>query len=207
MSSPAACAAQKGRNVCALILTRGEASHMTLTCDFLLACVGSRRPFAGVLRTGCGLAGGSEAVKPLAPRRGLQETAQESDSYPCPCCGHSVLDEVSGSDEICSACFWEDDGSSSAGPPWSGGANKVSVIEAQRNYQDFGACDEHSRRFVRPPAENEPLDPAWRPIDPTRDPSRTGRPRSAPMAPRPHSTLLVALHLLAPGPTPLCSII
>ncbi|MFJ6567953.1 CPCC family cysteine-rich protein [Streptomyces sp. NPDC091292] len=50
-----------------------------------------------------------------------------------------------------------------------GGANKVSLIEAQHNYQDFGACDPHGRRYVRPPAEDEPLDPAWRRIDPTRD--------------------------------------
>jgi hypothetical protein len=28
---------------------------------------------------------------------------------------------------------------------------------------------QHGRRFVRPPTEDEPLDPAWRPIDPTRD--------------------------------------
>lgn len=49
------------------------------------------------------------------------------------------------------------------------GANKVSLIEAQRNYQDFGACDRHGRPYVRPPAEDEPLDPAWRPIDLTRD--------------------------------------
>ncbi|MFI2140581.1 CPCC family cysteine-rich protein [Streptomyces griseofuscus] len=33
----------------------------------------------------------------------------------------------------------------------SGGANKVSLVEAQRNYQDFGACDAHGRRYVRPP--------------------------------------------------------
>ncbi|MEE4491140.1 CPCC family cysteine-rich protein [Streptomyces sp. BE230] len=50
-----------------------------------------------------------------------------------------------------------------------GGANKVSLIEAQRNYQDFGACDQHGLRYVRPPAEDEPLSPAWRPIDLTRD--------------------------------------
>ncbi|MFF8696378.1 CPCC family cysteine-rich protein [Streptomyces sp. NPDC015144] len=51
----------------------------------------------------------------------------------------------------------------------AGGANKVSLIEAQRNYQDFGACDEHGRRYVRPLVEDEPLDPAWRPIDLTRN--------------------------------------
>ncbi|MGV9938158.1 CPCC family cysteine-rich protein [Streptomyces sp. NPDC003401] len=55
-------------------------------------------------------------------------------------------------------CFWEDDGGQFRRPTMAGGANKVSLIEAQRNYQDFGAC-----------AEDEPLDPAWRPIDLTRD--------------------------------------
>jgi hypothetical protein len=51
----------------------------------------------------------------------------------------------------------------------TGGANRVSLVEGQRNYRDFGACDEHDRRFARPPAADEPLDPAWRLIDPIRD--------------------------------------
>ena len=29
------------------------------------------------------------------------ETARVSDSYPCPCCGHRVLDAMPGSYEIC----------------------------------------------------------------------------------------------------------
>ncbi|MEU5444565.1 CPCC family cysteine-rich protein [Streptomyces griseofuscus] len=69
----------------------------------------------------------------------------------------------------CPVCFWEDDGVQFRWPAMSGGANKVSLVEAQRNYQDFGACDEHGRRYVRPPADDEPLDPAWRPIDLARD--------------------------------------
>jgi hypothetical protein len=76
-----------------------------------------------------------------------------------------VLDAMPGSYEICPVCFWEDDGARFRWPTMAGGANKVSLIETQRNYQDFGACDEHGRRFVRPPAADEPLDPAWRPID------------------------------------------
>lgn len=80
-----------------------------------------------------------------------------SDSYPCPCCGHRVLDAMPGSYEICPVCFWEDDGVQFRWPTMDGGANKASLIEAQRNYQDFSACDEHGRRFVRPPAEDEPL--------------------------------------------------
>ncbi|MFE0846140.1 CPCC family cysteine-rich protein [Streptomyces rochei] len=92
-----------------------------------------------------------------------------SDSCPCPCCGHRVLDAMPGSYEICPVCFWEDDVVQFRWPTMGGGANRVSLIEAQRNYQDFGACNQRSRRYVRPPAEDEPLDPTWRPIDPARD--------------------------------------
>ncbi|MEV8445437.1 MULTISPECIES: CPCC family cysteine-rich protein [unclassified Streptomyces] len=63
--------------------------------------------------------------------------------------------------EICPVCFWEDDGARFRRPTMSDGANKVSLIEAHRNYQDFGACDQRNRRYVRPPAEDEPLDPTW----------------------------------------------
>ncbi|MGW0896206.1 CPCC family cysteine-rich protein [Streptomyces goshikiensis] len=92
-----------------------------------------------------------------------------NDRYPCPCCGHRVLDAMPGSYEICPVCFWEDDEVQFRWPTMDGGANKISLIEAQRNYQDFGAGDQHGRQYVRPPAEDEPLDPAWRPIDLTRD--------------------------------------
>ncbi|GGT08877.1 CPCC family cysteine-rich protein [Streptomyces atratus] len=88
---------------------------------------------------------------------------------PLSCCGHLVLDEIPGSYTICPVCFWEDDGVQFRWPTMTGGANKISLIEAQRNYQNFGACDEHDRRFVWPPAADEPLDPAWRPIDLARD--------------------------------------
>ncbi|MEV8086645.1 CPCC family cysteine-rich protein [Streptomyces nigra] len=84
-------------------------------------------------------------------------------------CGHRVLDAMPGSHEICPVCFWEDDGVQFRWPAMGGGANEVSLIEAQRNYQDFGACDEHGRQYACPPADDEPLDPAWRPIDLTRD--------------------------------------
>ncbi|MFJ9819557.1 CPCC family cysteine-rich protein [Streptomyces sp. NPDC101151] len=70
---------------------------------------------------------------------------------------------------MCPVCFWEDDGVESRWPTMAGAADKVSLVQAQRDYQDYGACDRHGRRFVRPPAADEPLDPAWRPIDLTRD--------------------------------------
>ncbi|MCF2538686.1 hypothetical protein K6168_23930 [Streptomyces sp. FB2] len=58
-----------------------------------------------------------------------------SDSYPCPCCGHRVLDAMPGSYEICPVCFWEDDGVQSRWPTMAGGANQVSLIDAQRNWR------------------------------------------------------------------------
>ncbi|MET8506113.1 CPCC family cysteine-rich protein [Streptomyces sp. NPDC004787] len=122
-----------------------------------------------------------------------------SDRYPCPCCGHRVLDAMPDSYEIGPVCFWEEDGVQFRWPTVPGGANKVCLIEAQRNYQDFGACDEHGHRYVRPPAEDEPL-----PAAPRR--SGTGLLRGLggrgprPMALRPLGAPLVAARFLAPGP-------
>ncbi|MEJ8642653.1 CPCC family cysteine-rich protein [Streptomyces sp. MS1.HAVA.3] len=99
----------------------------------------------------------------------MGKTELMTSRFPCPCCGHRVLDAMPGSHEICPVCFWEDDLIQFRWPTMDGGANKISLIEAQRNYQDFGAGDQHGRQYVRPPADDEPLDPAWRPIDPMHD--------------------------------------
>lgn len=90
----------------------------------------------------------------------------------CPCCGHLVFDAGwgwPGSYEICPVCFWEDDGVQLRFPSMAGGANRPSLIEAQRNYAAYGGCDEHGRRRVRLATADEPRDPLWRPIDPARD--------------------------------------
>lgn len=49
------------------------------------------------------------------------------------------------------------------------GTNQVSLVEAQLNFRAYGACDQRARRFARPAADDEPLDAAWRPIDPATD--------------------------------------
>lgn len=72
----------------------------------------------------------------------------------CPCCGHRVLDATPGSFQVCPTCFWEDD----VQFPWptaACGANRVSLIEAQRIYQDFGAyglctCEGRATRLRLP---------------------------------------------------------
>ena len=50
-------------------------------------------------------------------------------------------------------------------PDSSSGANKVSLIEAQRNYEEFATSEVRFRGKVRPPAADEPLDEGWRRID------------------------------------------
>ncbi len=79
--------------------------------------------------------------------------------YACPCCGYITLDERGGY-EICAVCFWEDDGQDDHDADRiRGGPNHgLSLTKARRNFEAFGACDERSRQFVRPPmAEEHPL--------------------------------------------------
>ncbi|EHR62990.1 hypothetical protein SaccyDRAFT_4169 [Saccharomonospora cyanea NA-134] len=92
------------------------------------------------------------------------------DRFPCPCCGHRVFEQPApGSYYICPICFWEDDDVQFRWPTMPGGANKVSLVEAQHNYRTFGACERRVLKHVRPPTEDETVDPAWRPIDLDRD--------------------------------------
>ena len=56
----------------------------------------------------------------------------------CPCCGYLTLSQR-GDYEICVVCFWEDNGLNEA-TEYSG-PNHQTLEQAQRNFQDFGACD------------------------------------------------------------------
>src|SRR6266404_5196315 len=89
--------------------------------------------------------------------------------YPCPCCGYDVFGEPPGSFDICPICFWEDDVVQLAFPDLAGGANKCSLIEGQRNFAMFGACELRIKPHVRAPKESEAPNPAWRPLDSERD--------------------------------------
>ncbi|QMU70167.1 CPCC family cysteine-rich protein [Streptacidiphilus sp. P02-A3a] len=88
--------------------------------------------------------------------------------FPCPCCGHLVLESF-GSWDICPICFWEDDLTQMRWPTMPSGANSTSLVQAQRNYRAFGACDENGRQHCRQPRLDEFIDPQWRPIDLLRD--------------------------------------
>lgn len=54
--------------------------------------------------------------------------------HPCPVCKKRTLTEV-GAYEICSNCNWEDDPSMRKNPNFAGGANKLSLNEAVREYE------------------------------------------------------------------------
>jgi hypothetical protein len=92
-----------------------------------------------------------------------------SAKFPCPSCGHEVFSESPGSFEICPVCYWEDDHVQLVFPDLAGGANRVSLLESQRNVSDFGACEMRFKKHVRLPLATEPVTPGWRPLDLRRD--------------------------------------
>ncbi|MFJ9036815.1 CPCC family cysteine-rich protein [Streptomyces sp. NPDC102406] len=61
-----------------------------------------------------------------------------------------------GSHAICPICCWEDDPTQFRRPFMPGGADRVPLVEAQRHFQEFGACDQRGRLVARPPADDEP---------------------------------------------------
>jgi len=85
--------------------------------------------------------------------------------YACPCCGYITLSEKPpGTYEICSICFWEDDAVQFNSPDNEGGANKVSLRQAQRNYVDFGASERRVLPYVRKPSEMDRRNSNWKPL-------------------------------------------
>jgi hypothetical protein len=82
--------------------------------------------------------------------------------YPCPCCGYLVFGEPPGSWEICPICFWEDDLSQLRFVDLAGGANRPSLLDAQRNVQAFGCCEQRVMSHVRSATSTDVRDPEWR---------------------------------------------
>jgi hypothetical protein len=80
-----------------------------------------------------------------------------------------VFDEPPGSYAICPICFWEDDNVQLRFPTMTSGPNKVSLINAQRNFLRFGASEERFISNVRKPEATDEKDPTWRPIDSAKD--------------------------------------
>jgi hypothetical protein len=65
---------------------------------------------------------------------------------------------------MCPVCFWEDDPIQLRWPTYTGGANKPSLVEAQRHFAATGAKQERVLGYVRPPTADEARDPGWQPV-------------------------------------------
>ncbi|BDI33597.1 hypothetical protein CCAX7_56480 [Capsulimonas corticalis] len=98
-----------------------------------------------------------EAAKLISDRMTI------NNKFPCHCCGY-LVNEYIGYSEICRICHWEEDGSMLRWPYRGGGPNHVSLMEAQRNYQDFGASEERRRQRASLPLSTDVRDRGWRPI-------------------------------------------
>ncbi len=76
--------------------------------------------------------------------------------YKCPCCGYYTFENrPDGSFEICEVCFWEDDPIQNKKPRYRGGANRVSLNRARKNFKKYGACHPSLIPFVRTPYREE----------------------------------------------------
>lgn len=89
--------------------------------------------------------------------------------YPCPCCGFLVFPEPPGSHLPCPICCWEDDVVQLRWPTWGSGANRPSLVEAQRNFGAQGSSDPRLLDQCQPVQDGHARDPAWRPVNLIRD--------------------------------------
>ncbi|MDT3395094.1 CPCC family cysteine-rich protein [Streptomyces sp. B1866] len=90
-------------------------------------------------------------------------------SYPCHCCGRLVHDAPPGSYQICPVCGWEDDLIQLRWPQCESGANRLSLIEAQRLYRRRETADHDLALTARTASAPWPIDVGFRPADPEVD--------------------------------------
>lgn len=98
----------------------------------------------------------------------------ESTLHYCLCCGYQTI-EGHKTDfgyttppetyDICPICFWEDAPVDYSKPDIAIGPNHVSLKQAQRNFQEFGAIDERFKQNVRKPTPEDERDPNWQLLD------------------------------------------
>jgi hypothetical protein len=90
--------------------------------------------------------------------RVIKMVAQSNDheKQHCPCCNYQTLNDR-GRFEICSVCFWQDDGQDDIdADKVNGGPNSsLSLTEARQNYREFGACERRLLEYVRLPTAKE----------------------------------------------------
>ena len=78
--------------------------------------------------------------------------------HPCPCCGYRTYAEAAGGTmQLCPVCFWED----APGEHPYNNSNRVTLVEAQANFEAKGACEGQYIDAVRAPLEEEARSADW----------------------------------------------
>lgn len=85
--------------------------------------------------------------------------------YTCPCCGYRTFEAPPGSQARCPICGWVDDVNQLHFPAFAAQPNGVSLLEAQRNYNELNAKDPETIARVRFAGSGDVRDPEWRPLD------------------------------------------
>ncbi|MFT3796535.1 CPCC family cysteine-rich protein [Flavobacterium sp.] len=89
-----------------------------------------------------------------------------TEKFACPCCGYKTFHEKpDGTYSICTVCYWEDDPFQLENPDYISGANRVSLRQAQINFENFGACEKEMIKYVRQPGAHEARNKNWKLID------------------------------------------
>ena len=85
--------------------------------------------------------------------------------YFCLCCGYNTLQKKPpGTDEVCAICGWEDDIIQCINPNNYDGVNGVSLVMAQQNFEEYGACSREMLSDVTKPTETSIRNPNWKNI-------------------------------------------
>lgn len=83
--------------------------------------------------------------------------------FACPCCGYRTFIERPGATfDICQVCYWEDDPYQFQDPDSTFGANPISLREARKNFEAFGACEREMIINVRAPRADEQREEGWK---------------------------------------------
>lgn len=85
------------------------------------------------------------------------------ENYTCPCCGYKTFESKQEFD-ICPICFWEDDNIQFDKVDMAGGANVISLRQAQQNYIKYCVSQQRFLKYVRKPKKDEKRDENWKPL-------------------------------------------
>ena len=91
------------------------------------------------------------------------QRSQAYGRFYCECCGFNTLNEKpNGTYQICNTCFWEDDPIQRNEPNYEGGANRVSLNQAKKNFAEFGACERDMIKNVSKVHESDIRNPKYK---------------------------------------------